>query len=158
MNVSFRELAVVAKEYCALIESSDESSKLLEKLSSVLPQLHVAVAKLGTPGEFPEYMVEADLEIRFESFYRLHSLLGELDAYWLQYDVTPDGQNKTGSLADDLTDIYCELKHTLFLIDDAKKDPKQVLDDLCHSFQVHWGQHLVDAERYIYELKAMDVR
>lgn len=157
MTVSFRELAVAAKEYCALIERSSDSDELLRCLGHILPQLHLAVAKLGEPQDYPEFVVEADLDNRFALFQRLHCLLGELDAYWLQYDVTPDGQNKTGSLADDLTDIYCELKHALFILDDAKGDPQQVVDDLCHSFRLHWGQHLLDAERHIYELNATNV-
>jgi hypothetical protein len=57
----------------------------------------------------------------------------------------------SGSLADDLTDIYFDLKPGLELLPAAHPEP--VLRFWLESFELHWGQHLVDAERHLYALK-----
>jgi len=67
--------------------------------------------------------------------------------------VAQDGQSMSGSLADDLTDIYCELKHGLKLM---RVEPGKALDDWRSGYHLHWGQHLLDAERHLYELKSQN--
>jgi hypothetical protein len=57
----------------------------------------------------------------------------------------------TGSLADDLTDIYCELKAGLSLLEE---EPSLARDNWRTGYRLHWGQHLVDASRHLYELGA----
>jgi hypothetical protein len=78
--------------------------------------------------------------------------------YWLEYDhpddTNTDGEHRTGSLADDLTDIYFELKRGLNMLDAAGPDEVAHLWEL--GFKEHWGQHLVDAERHLYSLKIND--
>jgi hypothetical protein len=96
-----------------------------------------------------------DLDQRFELFSRLRRMLGDLDGYWMEYDVTPDRQEMSGSLADDLTDIYCELKHGLKRLDDSD-DAGRTLGRWRTGFCKHWGQHVVDAERHLYALSARD--
>jgi hypothetical protein len=59
----------------------------------------------------------------------------------------------TGSLADDLTDIYCELKHGLRAFP-AK--PARTLETWFLGYDCHWGQHLVDAQRHLATLAAAD--
>ena len=95
----------------------------------------------------------ADLDARFELYTHLRMLLGDKDSYWMAFDVAQDGQSMSGSLADDLTDIYCELKHGLRLVD---REPSKAMDDWCSGFRMHWGQHLMDAERHLYELKSQN--
>ena len=100
----------------------------------------------------------ADFDDRFDLFSQLRTQLGERDMYWLEYDDPGDGggggEHRTGSLADDLTDIYFELKRGLNLLDAAGPDEVAHLWEL--GFQQHWGQHLVDAERHLYALKIND--
>ena len=96
-----------------------------------------------------------DLDQRFELFSRLHRLLGDLDGYWMEYDVAPDRQEMSGSLADDLTDIYCELKNGLKRLD-GSDDTGRTLGRWRAGFCKHWGQHVVDAERHLYALSARD--
>ncbi|CAK0772923.1 hypothetical protein CCP3SC15_4690002 [Gammaproteobacteria bacterium] len=59
-------------------------------------------------------------------------------------------QDPTGSLADDFTDIYFELKRGLKLLEGGGTGNALALWK--GSFLVHWGQHLVDAERQVYSL------
>jgi hypothetical protein len=59
----------------------------------------------------------------------------------------------TGSLADDLTDIYCELKHGLNMFD---AEPELAVKGWVNGFEFHWGQHLTDAQRHLSVLASED--
>lgn len=151
----FREMVAVSRLYCGTIEAvSDDDGSWLEQLSGVLPRLHAAVSALGTPPEDMEHPLVPDLDARFELFSRLRTLLGGRDGYWMEFDAADDGQNMSGSLADDLTDIYCELKHGLMTLELSPSSLDSVLDGWRNGFHKHWGQHLVDAERHLYALAA----
>ncbi len=143
-----------AREYCRLIEETDEySTRWLARLLELLPRLHAQISRLSLAGIELDLSCEPDLDARFELFSRLHALLGERDGYWLEFDGMPGSQAMTGSLADDLTDIYSELKDILRLIE-VEVDPVIALQGLSQGYRIHWGQHLVDAERHLYSLQA----
>jgi hypothetical protein len=152
MSPAALELAQVAQVYCDLIEtSSEDDERWLSKVASLLPKLHAAVASLGDEDRQLNHSLVADLDARFELYTHLRELLGDRDAYWMEFDVGADGQAMSGSLADDLTDIYCELKHGLRLLEGQ---PDAALEGWRRGFRVHWGQHLLDAERHLYALRA----
>jgi hypothetical protein len=152
MNGSFDELRQLAEEYCRIIENVDEAdSDWLRQVFRLLPQLHAAIALFLEEDSRDGAHSEANLEVRFALFSKLHSLLGEKDAYWMEYDLGHE-ECRSGSLADDLTDIYCELKQGLKLLEQQQADPGNILQRWRRGFRVHWGQHLVDAERHLYEL------
>lgn len=143
-----------AQEYCALIEDMDEySDTWLQRLLELLPRLHAQMSALANGTEDLGLSCDPDLDARFELFSHLHDLLGERDGYWLEFDGVLGGQTMTGSLADDLTDIYYELKHALSLLE-SSLDPAIALKGLKQGYRMHWGQHLVDAERHLYCLQA----
>jgi len=145
-------MADVAASYCNLIERVDVNDEgWLAELANILPRLHAAVAALGTDEHCPDHSMMPDLDARFELFAELRALLGNRDSYWMEFDVAQDGQYMSGSLADDLTDIYCELKHGLRLLE---QEPERAVDDWRSGYQMHWGQHLVDAERHLYVLRS----
>ena len=96
----------------------------------------------------------ADLDDRFALYSRLRKRLGERDSYWLEFDAAPEEMHMSGSLADDLTDIYFDLQHGLELLDGAW--PQRAAQVWQTSYRLHWGQHLVDAERHLYALKVRD--
>jgi hypothetical protein len=152
MSPHFHEMVEVARAYCDLIERAENVDALwLGELAVLLPRLHVAVSALGAPDRRPAHSLMPDLDARFEIFAQLRSLLGSKDGYWMEFDVAQDGQFMTGSLADDLTDIYCELKHGLGVVDE---EPGRAFDSWRSGYRVHWGRHLVDAERHLYELRS----
>lgn len=154
MSPQFNEMSKVAANYCNMIESvQDADSGWLEQMERLLPKLHAAISALGDPEDAKEFSLAPDLDARFELFVELRRLLGQRDGYWMEFDVAHDGQTMTGSLADDLTDIYCELKHGLRLM---HHEPSRAIDDWTSGYKVHWGQHLVDAERHLYELRSRD--
>ena len=150
------ELIQVAREYCALIEALNQGQRAaLVRLNDMLPRLHAAMNAVGPVPVSESEHEPADLDQRFELFSRLHRVLGDLDAYWMEFDVTSDGQEMSGSLADDLTDIYWELKHGLDRLA-SDHDANTALGQWRTGFCRHWGQHVVDAERHLYALSARD--
>jgi len=153
MRPQFNEMAKIAQAYCQLIESTEKADAAwLRKVSALLPQLHSAICALAVPeNEAFDKAMRADLDARFEMYAELRELLGNKDGYWMEFDVGQDDQSMSGSLADDLTDIYCELKHGLKIMEDK---PSQAVEDWCSGYQIHWGQHLLDAERHLYSLKS----
>jgi hypothetical protein len=154
MNLHIEEMAEIARAYCGLIEKVEVAdSSWLREMSVLLPRLHACVEALGTGDCGDEYTLMPDLDARFELFVLLRDLLGNRDGYWMEFDVARDSQSMSGSLADDLTDIYCELKHGLRLLEE---EPDQALEDWRNGYHMHWGRHLVDAERHLYELRSQN--
>ena len=155
LTESLSEMVDVAQNYCRLIDQQGQvPGGWLESLFNLLPQLHSAVTALNAfdTGEMP--LPEVNLDERFELYSRLRKLLGERDSYWLEFDASPEQIHMSGSLADDLTDIYFDLRHGLALLDEAW--PQRAAQAWQSSYRAHWGQHLVDAERHLYALKVRD--
>ncbi|MBN2885799.1 MAG: DUF5063 domain-containing protein [Chromatiaceae bacterium] len=143
-----REVAALAMRYCALIDNCEgdcepwlpQIAALLSRLQALMATLPVVAGGLDTP-------CPPDLDARFELFSRLHRLLADRDGYWLEFDLASDGvEAMTGSLADDLTDIYCELRLGLRIFE---RDPQRALSIWCLGYVRHWARHLVDAERHL---------
>ncbi len=150
----FTEMVAAAEAYCGLIDQAEPNNATwFENLFQSLPRLHAAVTALNIAmdGDYPPARI--DIDARFELFSKLREWLGERDGYWLEYDTSSaiHPQHMTGSLADDLTDIYFDLKPGLELLPKAREE--QVVQFWQASFELHWGQHLVDAERHLYALK-----
>ncbi|UHD14655.1 DUF5063 domain-containing protein [Thiocapsa bogorovii] len=148
------EVAGLARRYCDLIEASADSRRRrwLGDVARLLPRLQAAISSVSTPvpGVVPTTVL--DLDARFELFWQLRRLLADRDGYWLEFDRASEGvDGMTGSLADDLTDIYCELKSGLGLY---ARHPERALRGWAYGFDRHWGRHLVDAERHLALLAA----
>ena len=144
-----------AREYCALIDHAAPADPTwFERLFRLLPRLHAAITDLKSGRQDALLPVHIDIDERFELYSRLRAGLGQRDGYWMEYDsgnaINP--LQMSGSLADDLTDIYFDLKTGLEMLSRARAE--KVLRYWQRSFELHWGQHLVDAERHLYALKA----
>lgn len=156
MTPQTEQMVEVAQRYCELIEQATESPShvtWLDDVAALLPRINAAVAALDADLR-TEMSVSPDLESRFELFSRLYSLLGELDSYWLEFDILGDDACKSGSLADDLTDIYCELKSGLDLVQVGADDvgERRAVASWRDSYRNHWGRHLLDAQRHLIDL------
>lgn len=154
MGFDQNTLLETAREYCRLIESvRPGGADWLESLGQLLPRLHALITGLDLPAAGARPHIELDLDSRFDLYSRLHEALGDRDGYWLEFDVPRDNLPASGSLADDLTDIYCDLRLGLNRLA-ANDDARQTLSDWQRGFSLHWGQHLVDAERHLYVLNS----
>ena len=150
----FGEVFGTAREYCALIDHAKPADAAwLERLFRLLPRLHAAITTLKPARGDALLPVQIDIDERFELYSHLREGLGDRDGYWMEYDngnaISP--LHMSGSLADDLADIYFDLKSGLELLSQVR--PERVLRFWQRSYELHWGQHLVDAERHLYALK-----
>lgn len=152
MSRQHQEMIGLAEHYCQLIDaSSEEHPTWLHEVAEILPRLQVFVVSLDGVDLGDGHYLSPDLDARFELFSHLHELLGERDGYWQEFDSAGDSDLMTGSLADDLTDIYCELKHGLRV---AGVYPERAIKGWRDGFECHWGQHLLDAQRHLSTLAA----
>ncbi len=146
------EMTGVADSYCQLIDRTGRApGNWLERLFELMPRLHAAVTALHAYDTGEVAVSGVDLDERFELYSRLRKVLGERDSYWLEFDAAPEEMHMSGSLADDLTDIYFDLLQGLDLLDEAW--PQRAAQVWQSTYRLHWGQHLVDAERHLYALK-----
>jgi hypothetical protein len=146
------EMAGAAEAFCGLVDNHEYTrGRWLTDLCTLLPRLHSAVTALNSYEGVEVPAAEVDLDTRFNLYSKLRKHLGKLDGYWLEFDAAPDQMQMSGSLADDLTDIYFDLQHGLDLLDEAW--PRQAAQFWQSTYRLHWGQHLVDAERHLYALK-----
>lgn len=154
-HIQFKELVKTARDYCNLIDGLSGRDDWLLALFQLLPRLHANVVAMPDPGGGEVTDQNSDLDDRFDLFSQLRMRLGDRDMYWLEFDqpgdVHEDDEHRSGSLADDLTDIYFELKRGLAMLDAAPPDAVAHLWEV--GFKQHWGQHLVDAERHLYALR-----
>jgi hypothetical protein len=153
MDPLARDLVRIAESYCRVIEASGRDRPgWLGEVAEILPRLHATVTAIRATEAEHNYPV--DLDARFELYTHLRALLADRDGYFLEFDRAQEGADAmSGSLADDLTDIYCELKHGLRAFE---SDPKGTLAAWALSFECHWGQHLADAQRHLAALAAVD--
>lgn len=150
----FGEVISAAREYCARIDHAEPTDPTwLEGLFRLLTRLHAAITALRPARSDGLLPVRIDIDERFELFSRLRKGLGERDGYWMEYDSgnATNPLQMSGSLADDLTDIYFDLKSGLDLLSQVQSE--RVVRFWQRSYELHWGQHLVDAERHLYALK-----
>ena len=143
-----------AERYVTLVEGSEGRSAedFFADLVRVLPVLYVAALRLPSPlvetAELPETRLTH--EQWGAVFGQLQTVLGAADLYWT---VAPFGEDEreelAGSLADDLADIYRDVKEGLELAA-AGVSEHEVLWQWRFNFWVHWGEHAVDALRIIH--------
>jgi hypothetical protein len=145
-------MVAAAREYCELIEHLDmqDCDTCLCRMARLLPRLHAAVTALPRTNGDAVYAGVQTLDSRFDLFSRIRAALGERDAYLLEFDRSQE--DRSGSLADDFTDIYFDLRFGLDLVESEPAQASAALASWRRSFDLHWGQHLVDAERQLYAL------
>jgi Domain of unknown function (DUF5063) len=147
-----------AERYIAVIDAAEGQSEeqLSADLVCTLPVLYEAALGLPKPVVEMDELPEARLthEQWGEIFGRLQRVFGADDLYWT---VVPSGEDEreelAGSLADDLADIYRDVKEGLDLLA-AGESMNEVVWHWRFNFWTHWGTHAVDALRVIHVLLA----
>ena len=147
------EVLTIARRYCELIDASgSDRPGWLREVANLLPRLHAAMTSVHYKVPDGSHDHPVNLDARFELYSHLRKLLADRDGYFLEFDRCQDGaEDMTGSLADDLTDIYCELKHGLRAFE---SNPGPALETWVLGYEWHWSQHLADASRHLANLDA----
>jgi len=144
--------------FCRLVEGyaafEGDGKTWLHQIGNLMLELEQRIQPLlrSTAGD-TEYSMLQDLEARFALYQRLKSFLGPLDDYWSEGDLEAGDGLKTGSLADDITDVYFDLKRALNLHAAGPEHEAHALSMWLFSYRVHWEQHLRDATRQLFEFK-----
>lgn len=149
MPLQYGRMASVAREYCALIDG-ERDAEWINRLAKLLPRLHVAVTALSTPANEGCTLFVYDDEKRCELFLCLSDDLRtdrKLCSAYAVMSVGPQRQQQfCERMADNLADMYFDLKHGLAQLQD---DPQCASESWQYSFYVHWGKHLLDAECWL---------
>ena len=166
---------MLAKRWCELIESraSLDLKALVTRAHDLLPRLYAAALDLPrTDVLFPDDDEESDEEVALDLqpdpdrlgspewsalFDSLSKLLGKWDRYAEVYDVygPSDKDNVGGSLADDLSDLYVDIK--VGLIKWERGDSGGALWEWRFGVESHWGDHATAALRALRELRFFHV-
>ena len=152
-SAAIDQFATLAASYCALIESHADytTEAFIDKVRELLPQLYyqaLQLPDLPSAGEHPLSGIEH--EDWKPVFAQLQEKLGPNDLYWEVFDplkVEPE-EPVAGSLADDLADIWRDLKVGLIHWQTDSAETRQDVNwQWRFHFQVHWSYHVVDALR-----------
>jgi hypothetical protein len=155
LNTGFSRMTFVAREYCELVNELENmpGEQWLARVAELLPRLDEAVLQLHVPQEGEIIPAEPDIDTRFELFSRIYQVVGEREGYSHDFDLQQIGQRLSGSLADDLTDIYFDLKKGIELLDRYPDRPALAIQVWQQSYRLHWRHHLEDALRHVSDIK-----
>lgn len=142
-----------ARLYCSFVEKASALS-LAERLHTARDRLlRVYTAALSLPSVEPDDSDGApspDVPMDWPGF-------EDKDVYWEVFDPYKHDDNEpvAGSLADDVLDIYGDIRRGLALWE-ASQTQNAIWEWRFH-FDVHWGDHAVDALRALHHACKADV-
>jgi hypothetical protein len=157
--------AAVATQFCAVVDAAPSLSRkeFLNQIYSVLPKL-IDQAICMPDVELNESSEEApdhdgqleDTRLGHQEWQRLFDTLreklGDWDSYREFFDPIEDTEPCGGSLADDLADIYRDMKEVLVENEPSSARPEDRIWEWQFSFNSHWGRHAIDALKVIHVL------
>jgi hypothetical protein len=145
-----------ATTFCRLIEEHRQLSrkKFLSRISVVLPRIYAWACELpqtGSKGKYPlSRVTRKKWNACFESLMRK---LGPYDKYWDCFNPYVEDELVARSLADDLADIYGDLKPGLVALVSGEKGATQAaLWEWRLLFDSHWAHHATGALRAVQQL------
>ncbi|MCC6737402.1 MAG: DUF5063 domain-containing protein [Planctomycetia bacterium] len=133
--------AATVHRYCEFIEeaSSLALNARVRRAFELLAELVHAAARLPEGGgDSPDAEGEVDLPVNWPGF-------GQMVSYWEVFDPYEEDEPVGGSLTDDLLDIYRDLGRGLLAWNSGARE--SALWDWKFHFELHWGDHAVDALR-----------
>lgn len=153
-----------AERYCALFESEPaDADRWAEAVLSALAQVYAAAHRLpdfGLSDDAPD--IPDSLDVTHEEWRSLFGfvqrVLGPQEAYWAYFDPSEPRESDEKpifhSLADDLADIYRDIKPGLraWATGDDKYLETIVFDWKTPNFGCHWGVHAVSAMRALHPI------
>ena len=154
------EFVTVAVQYCAFLENTDDISEVetTNKLTKILPLLYLKANLL------PETEIinddEQEITVSEEDYNyvvsKVYNIYGKNDTYLevfledMKYSETPI----SASIAEDLTDIYQDLKNFITIYEHGIPENMNDAMFVCfENFKTYWGQKLVNVLRALHCLK-----
>ncbi len=154
--------AAIAQEFCGAVDSASDLDRieLLLQIYRILPHLiseaiRLPDVELSEDEDLEEASRKAQTRARlrlsdaqWNTLYKsLKVKLGESNVYWQVFDPTKDDEAIHGSLADDIADIYRDLKDGLVLNEAHLALPEENIWHWRFGYYSHWGKHAIDALR-----------
>lgn len=154
----------IAEGYCTLLETvPDDKTLWIQKVLATLSHLYALAHNLPDielPDDAPD--ISDDLNVTIAEWKqvsdRVRSILGTQVGYWAYFDPTepPESTDEPvfGNLADDLADIYKDIKPGLraWATGDDRYLTSIILAWKFPPFGSHWGMHAVSALRALHPL------
>lgn len=163
LNEDVSSFADTALEFCMLIENIDQFSKhdFIFKIRNLLPHLYYKITLIPqndplSNEELEKFVTQGDWEYMND---KLLEKFGQHNTYLEVFDPTMQDQEGpvTRSIAEDLTDIYQDLKN--FITSYGLGNEEVMYDSLwecLENFRSFWGQRLTNALRAIHYLCSSD--
>jgi hypothetical protein len=156
----FSRFCEVADSLCAVVDAAQSMSRedLVLEISQLLPLVIGEAISLPAvePGDSSNRTEIRKARITQEQWGDLYSLLkeklGDWNLYSQVFDPTKDREAIDGSLADDIADIYRDLKGGLVVHHSDLAPSTDILWEWRLGFYSHWGKHAIDALRTIHFL------
>lgn len=152
------EMLTVANEYCHFLEKAHtyENKDILEYLQKIFPLLYlkgtlIPHVEVSLPEANERFVTAENWEIIFNE---LRNKFKPKDEYWvMDHSNYIDKEPEKASLADNLTDIYQDLKDFILLYAKGTQAAQEnAVHDCKLFFQTHWGYRLVQAQKYVHHL------
>lgn len=150
---------LIANQFCSAVDSAPgiDRAELLTKIYRILPALIDAAISLPDVSRDDDDELEGSSRRRsragwfseqeWDKLYNfLKEKLGDWDLYHQVFDPTEDSEAIVGTLADDVADIYRDLKDGLAFIETHQGSPEEdAIWTWRLLFYSHWGKHAMDA-------------
>jgi hypothetical protein len=149
------EFVATADEFCRLVESHRKSSRavFLKRIYVLLARVFGLALQLppAVPDEkFDEQPMTSD---EWQAlFLSLGKKLGPQNYYWEFFNPYVKNEPVAGSLADDLADIYGDLRPGLELYKQGSLGARRTAIWNWRFLLSHWGHHATDALRALQEI------
>jgi hypothetical protein len=153
----------IAADFCATLEECDSTklNDLLDKLHKQLPKLYYAAAGLPKfDSQFEDlgqrFVTEQDYELIRK---KLLTKLGQYDAFEEVFDeARVEFEDSVGeSISEELADIYQDIKDFILLFEVGTNEVMyEALWECKQSYQLYWGQKIVNVLRPVHSLRYSD--
>ncbi len=154
------EFTQVAVQFCALLEQCSEYSRkdLTETLLKLIPLLYLKAEMLPTVDSDGSFLPDDQVTEQDYEYVRcsMAAVLGNDDEY---LDVVYDEMMQTDDtqwkrISENLADVYQPVRNFLATYQGGLEDCMQdALWSLRDSFELYWGESLVDAQRRLHRIK-----
>jgi Domain of unknown function (DUF5063) len=149
----------IAKRFCSIVDAADlDRFDFLFEIYRVLPKLvdeainlpHLSLdeqdesEKVAEPEDGSKLRKKNGQNCKYEL---VKQRLGDWDVYMHVFDPTTDKDAIYGSLADDIADIYQDLREGLDL---SQAQAAEAIWTWRFHYYFHWGRHALDALRTIH--------
>jgi hypothetical protein len=143
------EMLTVANEYCLFLEKAEEYSKtdVYQFLQKILPLIYLKVSllpdiKVKDEDATEHYVTEEQWESMFNM---LRNKFNADDSFsYIDHHEKSQSEGIPGSMAENVTDIYQDLKDFVLLYQKPLKSFKEnAVRDCKHLFETHFGFRLV---------------